>query len=94
MADDSIRIEYNQDLQPLEKLLEGVERAGDFYVSGSTEIPLPKVDVAGVGTLSFPVLQSQIKQLFEQATRAPYGRGEETILDESVRKVWSCRRTR
>ncbi len=90
MSDDSnsIRIEYNQDLHPLEELLKGVERAGDFFASGAVEIPMPKVEVAGVGTLSFPVLPSQIQQLIEQATRAPYGRGAETILDESVRKVW------
>lgn len=88
MADDSIRIEYNQDLKPLEELLEGVERAGDFFVNGAAEIPLPKVEVAGVGVLSFPVPPSQVAELIAQATRAPYGRGEETILDESVRKVW------
>ena len=88
MADDSVHVEYNQSLQPLEELLEGVERAGDFFVSGAVEIPMPKVEVEGVGTLSFPVPGAQIEQLIQQATRAPYGRGEETILDESVRKVW------
>jgi len=88
MADDSIRIEYNQELRPLEELLEGVERAGDFFVNGTVEIPLPKVEIAGVGVLSFPVPDAQTQQLIQQATRAPYGRGEDTILDESVRKVW------
>lgn len=88
MADDSIRIEYNKNLEPLEELLEGVERAGDFFVAGSAEIPMPKMEIEGVGVLSFPVLETQIHQLIQQATRAPYGRGEETILDESVRKVW------
>lgn len=88
MTDDSIRIEYNQGLQPLKELLEGVERAGDFFVSGGMEIPMPKIEVKGVGVLPFPVPESQIQQLIRQATRAPYGRGEETILDESVRKVW------
>jgi hypothetical protein len=88
MADDSIRVEYNQDLKPLEELLEGVERAGDFFVSGTVEIPMPKVEIEGMGVLSFPVPQSQIAELIALATRAPYGRGEETILDESVRKVW------
>ncbi|MEW6304950.1 MAG: 2OG-Fe(II) oxygenase [Verrucomicrobiota bacterium] len=88
MADDSIRIEYNQDLQPLEELLESVDRPGDFFVSGSAEIPIPKVEVDDVGTLSFPVPDTQIQQLVQHATRAPYGRGEQTILDESVRKVW------
>jgi hypothetical protein len=91
MSDDSIRIEYNQELKPLEELIEEVQRPGDFCVSGSQEIPMPKVEVDGVGTLSFPVPENQIQQLIRQATRAPYGRGEETILDESVRKVWQLR---
>jgi hypothetical protein len=88
MADDSIRIEYNQDLEALEELLSGVTRAGDFFVHGAVEIPMPKVEVAGVGVLSFPVPPVQIAALIRRAVRAPYGRGEETILDESVRKVW------
>ena len=88
MADDSIRVEYNQDLKPLEELLSGVERAGDFFVSGAVEIPMPKLETEGVGVLSFPVPPIQMAELIAHATRAPYGRGEETILDESVRKVW------
>lgn len=88
MADNSIQVEYNQDLKLLEELLSGVERAGDFFVSGAVEIPMPKVEVEGVGVLSFPVPPMQIAALIQQATRAPYGRGAETILDEAVRKVW------
>ncbi len=88
MAENSIRIEYNQELEPLKALLAGVQRAGDFFVSGTVEIPMPKVEVEGVGVLSFPVPPLQIAALIQQATRAPYGRGEATILDESVRKVW------
>ncbi|MEI9898579.1 MAG: 2OG-Fe(II) oxygenase [Chthoniobacter sp.] len=52
------------------------------------EILLPKVEVEGVGVLSFPVPPVQIASLLQQSARAPYGRGAETILDESVRKVW------
>ena len=88
MADDSIRVEYNQELKPLEQLLSGVERAGDFFVRGALEIPMPKLEVEGVGVLSFPVPPAQTTALIRQATRAPYGRGAETVLDESVRKVW------
>mgnify|MGYP001274333180 CR=1 FL=1 len=88
MSEDSIRIEYNHELKPLEELIKGIQRPGDFFASGSLEIPMPRVEVEGVGTLSFPVPENQIQQLVRQATRAPYGRGEETILDESVRKVW------
>src|SRR5665213_717784 len=88
MADQSIRVEYNQDLEPLEQLLSSVQRDGDFFTAGAVEIPMPRVEIEGVGVLSFPVPPSQVAALLGQATRAPYGRGEATILDESVRKVW------
>ncbi len=88
MDDNSIRIDYNQSLKPLEELLEGVERDGSFFVNGVVEIPMPNLEIEGLGVLSFPVPPAQIATLIQQATRAPYGRGEQTILDESVRKVW------
>ena len=83
-----IEIEYNQDLRPLETVLSGVKRHGDFFVSGALGMPMPKVDVDGVGTLSFPVLEAQFAAIVRQAERAPYGRGAQTIIDTSVRKVW------
>ncbi len=83
-----MEIEYNQDLRPLETVLSGVKRHGDFFVSGALEMPMPKVDVDGVGTLSFPVPEAQFAAIVRQAERAPYGRGEQTIIDTSVRKVW------
>jgi hypothetical protein len=88
MASDRISVPYNCDLKPLENLLAGVRRPGDFFVEGSLETPMPRVEVEGVGLLSFPVPQTQIEQVIRHADRAPYGRGEETIVDESVRKVW------
>ena len=88
MSDDAVRLEYNQDLKPLEELLSGVNRPGDFFVHGAVEMPMPKIEIEGVGVLSFPVPAAQIAALIQQATRAPYGQGAETILDESVRKVW------
>ena len=88
MANEPIDIEYNEELEPLEQVLAGVKRTGDFFVHGALELPMPKVEIDGVGGLSFPVPPAQIAALIGHATRAPYGRGEATILDESVRKVW------
>ena len=88
MSDEGIHVPYNRDLKKLEKLLSGVRRPGDFFVEAAFETALPRVEVAGVGTLSFPVPAAQVRQLIGQASRAPFGRGEATILDESVRKVW------
>jgi hypothetical protein len=88
MANDPVKIEYNSRFRDLEDLLSTVKRAGDFFFNATMEIPMPKVEVENVGALSFPVPESQIAALVQCATRAPYGRGEKTILDESVRKVW------
>lgn len=49
---------------------------------------MPRVEVEGAGTLSFPVPDAQIASIVRRAERAPYGRGEETIVDTSVRNVW------
>jgi hypothetical protein len=83
-----IEIEYNQELKPLEAVLSGVKQPGDFFVCGVIEIPMPRVEVEGAGTLSFPVPDAQIASVVRRAERAPYGRGEETIVDTSVRNVW------
>ncbi len=87
-ADEGIHVPYNRDLKKLETLLSGVRRPGDFFVEAAFETPLPHVEIKGVGILSFPVPEAQVRQLIGQASRAPFGRGEATILDESVRKVW------
>ncbi len=83
-----IEIEYNQELKPLEAVLSDVKHPGDFFVCGAIEIALPRVEVESAGTLSFPVPDAQIASIVRRAERAPYGRGEETIIDTSVRNVW------
>ena len=87
-AEEGIHVPYNRDLKKLEKLLSGVRRPGDFVVEAGFETALPRVEVTDVGTLSFPVPEAQVRQIIAQASRAPFGRGEATILDESVRRVW------
>lgn len=85
---ESVEIEYNRDLTPLEAVLSRVKRHGDFFVAGAMEVPMPKVDVDGAGTLSFPVPEAQVGSLIRHAQRAPYGKGAETVTDPAVRKVW------
>ncbi|QOY89571.1 2OG-Fe(II) oxygenase [Paludibaculum fermentans] len=83
-----IEVEYNRELQPLEAILSGVRRPGEFFVAGTLEIPMPRVEVEGAGALSFPIPVPQIQAMLQHAVRAPYGRGADTIVDTSVRKVW------
>ena len=83
-----IEIEYNRNLKPLEALLSRVRQPGDFFVSGTMEMPMPRIEVEGAGVLSFPVPDAQIAAIVGKAERAPYGRGRDTIVDTSVRNVW------
>jgi hypothetical protein len=52
------------------------------------ETPMPRVEIEGVGVISFPIPDSQIQDIIKHAQRAPYGRGGETILGTSVRNTW------
>lgn len=88
MGNEGIEITYNEDLAPLEKVLARVKRPGDFFVRGAMEMPLPTIEIEGVGVLSFPVPEEQARKLIQEAERAPYGRGPETVLDTSVRNMW------
>lgn len=95
VADDGLEIEYAAELGDLEAALAGVERPGEYFASGSMETVMPTLRVAGVGTISFPVPAAQARELIERAAeRAPYGRGDRTVVDESVRKVWQIAATK
>ncbi|HEY4302346.1 MAG TPA: 2OG-Fe(II) oxygenase [Candidatus Didemnitutus sp.] len=84
-----IQITYNESLQPLADLLGSTKRPGDHYSAGAFETPMPALAVEGVGAVSFPVPPAQARALIAAAAeRAPYGRGDRTLVDENVRKVW------
>jgi len=68
--------------------LRSIERPGDFCVCGIREIFMPTIDIDGVGRIAFPILPVQAERLAAIAEAAPYGRGEETVVDREVRRTW------
>ena len=72
----------------LAEILSTVQRPGDFYATGTAEVFAPGLAVEGVGVIALPLLPAQAAELVALAERAPYGRGEETLLDTDVRRVW------
>src|SRR5258708_27184877 len=64
--------------------LRSVERPGDFCVGGIREIFMPTIDVDGVGRIAFPILPIQAERLVAIAEAAPYGPGEEAVVDREV----------
>lgn len=71
----------------LQQLLAQLERPGDYVASGTVETATPSVTVDGL-PLSFPLPETQARELVARAEPAPYGRGGETLVDPAVRKVW------
>jgi hypothetical protein len=88
MSDAFKDLGYNDTLKPLVDLLSGVKRPGDFHAIGSLVAPMPRLDIDGVGTVSFPIPPSQAREIIGQSTQAPYGKGDQTLIDTQVRKVW------
>jgi predicted 2-oxoglutarate/Fe(II)-dependent dioxygenase YbiX len=72
----------------LAEILQTVQRPGDFYTAGTTDIFAPRLEVVGVGPIALPLLPVQAQQLIAVAAPAPYGRGEETLIDTEVRRTW------
>ena len=81
-------IKYGQDNAGIEELLSSVERPGNYCALGRLFAAMPVVSVDGVGQLSFPVPEGQVRALMSVAERAPYGRGADTVVDTSVRDCW------
>jgi hypothetical protein len=75
-------------LEELSQLLQEIDRPGSFCVSGSAPVVLPGLEVEGLGPVGFPLTAGQANELKELCEQAPYGKGEETVVDTSVRRVW------
>ncbi|CAK0769258.1 2OG-Fe(II) oxygenase [Gammaproteobacteria bacterium] len=72
----------------LAKVFRAIQRPGYYCTTGTVEVFAPRITVDGFGLISLPLLPAQAKQLIALAERAPYGRGEETLIDTEIRRTW------
>jgi 2OG-Fe(II) oxygenase superfamily len=72
----------------LRDLLDEVEPLGTYATTGRLPAFNPVISVEGVGALGFPLSRYCLEPLKAAATKAPYGKGTETLIDEKVRKAW------
>jgi hypothetical protein len=77
--------------EKLSDALEKIDRPGSFCVSGSAPAVLPGLEVEGLGPIGLPLTPRQAKELKQFCEQAPYGKGEETIVDTTVRRVWQLK---
>ena len=74
--------------QQIVAVLEKINGSGSFVSEGSEPFIFPGMTVRGVGEISFPVSATQAKALIGKASKAPFGKGRETVLDSTVRSAW------
>ncbi|CAK0760425.1 hypothetical protein CVIRNUC_002770 [Coccomyxa viridis] len=75
-------------ISSLEKLLSGVEHSGDFATQGvEKKHPAPGLWVDGMGCIALPLLAPQATQLKGVCEQAPFGRGEKTLVDKTIRNA-------
>src|SRR4051812_3182134 len=81
-------------MERLEKVLAPLGESAEFVVSGMLPPVLPGLEVEGVGPIGLPVSAEDARRLIAVADQAPYGRGADTIIDTSVRRVWQIEPSR
>jgi hypothetical protein len=64
-----------------------VDRPGSFCVEGALPPVLPGLEIPGMEPIGLPLTSTQALELAQRCSAAPYGKGEQTILDTSVRRV-------
>jgi 2OG-Fe(II) oxygenase superfamily len=72
----------------LARVLDGSPAPGAFSAQLSVPARDVRLTVAGAGPISFPVKAPQAKRMIASARPARFGRGEQTLMDLSVRNTW------
>jgi hypothetical protein len=72
-----------------------VHSAGSFATFGSFEnFVLPGIVVDEVGDIRLPLSSHDAQALIRESSRAPFGKGNQTLVDETVRKTWEIDRSK
>ncbi|MEX2594690.1 MAG: 2OG-Fe(II) oxygenase [Anditalea sp.] len=61
---------------------------GSFVTSHSASFVFPGLTVQGLGEIAYPINPLQANALIKEAHKAPFGKGSQTIVDDTVRRAW------
>ncbi len=75
-------------LEKLNQASAQIDRPGTYCASGSVPAVLPGLEVEGLGPIGLPLTPKTAKDLIKHCHQAPYGKGEKTLVDTKVRRVW------
>lgn len=73
----------------LDEILSDVHSSGSFLTTGSFDNGInPGLEVPGVGQIRLPLSADDAKAIIRSCHASPYGKGSETLVNDSVRKSW------
>ena len=89
-ADPNEEAEYPAPyFEAIVEALKSVRCPGHFAASGRIDLNNPVLTINGLpDKVGLPLSQHQAKQIAENCSRAPFSRGEDTIIDTNVRCTW------
>jgi predicted 2-oxoglutarate/Fe(II)-dependent dioxygenase YbiX len=68
--------------------LSHINRPGSFCTYHSVSPVLPGLEINDLGPIALPLTAAQAKEIKAHCDQAPYGKGERTLVDTKVRRVW------
>ncbi|MGS2764034.1 2OG-Fe(II) oxygenase [Sinomicrobium sp. M5D2P9] len=68
--------------------LQDMKGSGKFASIRTADFLFPGLEVETVGEIAYPINQFQTKALIQVAHKAPFGKGNQTIVDNNVRSAW------
>ncbi|RDW69921.1 hypothetical protein BP5796_08318 [Coleophoma crateriformis] len=91
-SDDESVMSYDGDpllTADLERCLASIQSSGSFaFFSALDTAPNPGLSLKVGGTIGLPLSDRDADAIISVARQAPFGKGTETVVDESVRKTW------
>eukprot|EP00029_Vermamoeba_vermiformis_P004973 TRINITY_DN1599_c0_g3_i3.p1 TRINITY_DN1599_c0_g3~~TRINITY_DN1599_c0_g3_i3.p1 ORF type:complete len:202 (-),score=5.82 TRINITY_DN1599_c0_g3_i3:1051-1656(-) len=75
-------------LTDLSDLVYDIKAPGTIACGGPISVILPGLHINGFGEVGLPLREREAKELITLCQRAPFGRGEKTIVDTNVRNTW------
>lgn len=88
-SDDSTAAEKADFMYDLRHLISEVHASGSFAAFGTIDSFVnPGIFIDPIGIVRLPLSEDDAQALAQTSHKAPFGKGNETLVDESVRKTW------
>jgi hypothetical protein len=76
-------------IKDLDECLTNIQSDGSFALfEALNNAPNPGLYIKGSGTIGLPLSDHDAQAIISASHEAPFGKGEETIVDTGVRKTW------